>query len=115
MYAVMEDLYELTKETNPAIYNGLCSLFKNSIPLDANVHNVENVIGLLDQTMPKTMINKSFTELYKDNNKLETSKNQDYSKIVGVFMQLDFVGYGSDKLTDKNPYANLFNDFTVLF
>ena len=25
-------------------------------------------------------------------------------------MQLDFVGYGSDKLTEKNQYDNLFND-----
>lgn len=112
MYAVMEDFLDLTNEmkTNPVVYNELRSVFKTSIPLDPNVHNVENVVEMLDKTMPKTMLNKSFTELYQDNNKTETSKNEDYSKIIGTFMQLDFVGYGSDKLTDKNQYDNLFND-----
>ncbi len=56
------------------------------------------------------MLNKSFTELYQDNNKTDISKNTTYSKLTGIFMQLDFVGYASDKLTEKNKYDNLFND-----
>ncbi|MBK7243867.1 MAG: hypothetical protein IPH98_08405 [Saprospiraceae bacterium] len=56
------------------------------------------------------MINKSFTELYVENDRTETSKNKDYSKVTGIFMQLDFVGFGSDKLNEKNKYDNLFND-----
>lgn len=112
MYAVMLDFLDLTNEmkTNPVVYNELRAVFKSSIPLNQNIHNVDNVIEMLDKTMPKTMLNKSFTELYQDNSKTETSKNRDYSKIIGTFMQLDFVGYGSDKLTDKNQYDNLFND-----
>lgn len=112
MYALMQDILNLTNEmkTNPVVYNELRSVFKNAIPLDKNIHNVDNVIEILDKTMPKTMLNKSFTELYQDSTKTETSKNKDFSKIIGTFMQLDFVGYGSDKLTDKNQYENLFND-----
>lgn len=112
LYAVMQDFLDLTNEmkTNPVVYNELRSVFKNSVTIDQNIHNVENVIEMLDKTMPKTMLNKSFTELYLENAKTETSKNKDYSKIIGTFMQLDFVGYGSDRLTDKNQYDNLFND-----
>jgi len=112
MFAVIQDFFDLTNEmkTNPVVYNELRSVFKTSIPLDQNIHNVDNVIEMLDKTMPKTMLNKSFTELYQENSKTEMSKNKDYSKIIGTFLQLDFVGYGSDKLTEKNQYDNLFND-----
>lgn len=112
LYAVMADILELSNElkTNPVVYNELRSLFKTYIPLNQNIHNVDNVIEMLDTTMPKTMLNKSFTELYQDYSKTETSKNKSYSKIIGTFMQLDLVGYGSDRLTDKNQYDNLFND-----
>ncbi|MEJ8844871.1 hypothetical protein WG954_20920 [Lacibacter sp. H375] len=112
IYAVMEDFIGLTNEmkTNPTVYNELRNLFKTAIPLDSSIHNVDNVIEMLDNTLPKTMLNKSFTQLYLENDKTETSKNKDYSKIIGTFMQLDFVGYGSDKLTEKNQYDNLFND-----
>ncbi len=112
MYVVMQDFIDLMNEmkTYPVIYNKLRSVFKTSITLDQNIHNVDNVIEMLDKIMLKTMLNKSFTELYQDNTIIETSKNKDYSKIIGTFMQLDFVGYGSEKLTDKNQYDNLFND-----
>lgn len=111
MYAVMKDIFQLTAEmkTNPVVYNEFCSAFRSAILLDQNVHNVDNVIEMLDNNA-KTILNKSFTELYQDNSKTEISKNKDYSRIIGTFMQLDFVGYGSDKLTDKNQYDNLFND-----
>jgi hypothetical protein len=112
MYAVIEDVFDLFNEikNNPTAYNELRSSFTDNIKLDPNVNNVGNVIELLDKTMPKTMLNKSFTELYIENDRTEASKNKDYSKITGVFMQLDFVGYGSDKLNEKNKYDNLFND-----
>lgn len=112
MYAVIEDVFEIFNEikNNPSAYNELRSSFTDNIKLDPNVNNVSNVIELLDKTMPKTMLNKSFTELYVENDRTETSKNKDYSKITGIFMQLDFVGYGSDKLNEKNKYDNLFND-----
>jgi len=112
LFAVMHDLLDLTNEmkNNPAIYNEMRSVFKNSVTIDQNINNVENVIEILDKTMPKTILNKSFTELYLENAKTENSKNKGYSKIIGTFMQLDFVGYGSDKLTKKNQYENLFND-----
>jgi hypothetical protein len=112
MYAVMEDFIGLTNElkTNPTVYNELSNLFKKAIPLDSSIHNVDNVIEMLDRTLPKTMLNKSFTQLSQENDRTETSKNKDYSKIIGTFMQLDFVGYGSDRLTEKNQYDNLFND-----
>jgi hypothetical protein len=112
IYAVMEDFFEITNEikNNPSFYNELRSYFTSYIKLDPNVNNVENVIELLDKTMPKTMLNKSFTELYIENNKIESSKNKDFSKITGMFMQLDFIGFSSDKLNEKNKYDNLFND-----
>lgn len=112
MYAVIEDIFELFNEikNNPSVYNELRSSFTDNIKLDPSVNNFSNIIEILDKTMPKTMLNKSFTELYMENNRAETSKNKDYSKITGIFMQLDFVGYGSDKLNEKNKYDNLFND-----
>ncbi len=112
IYAVIEDVFEIFNEikNNPSGYNELRSSFTDNIKLDPNVNNVSNVIELLDKTMPKTMINKSFTELYVENDRTETSKNKDYSKVTGIFMQLDFVGFGSDKLNEKNKYDNLFND-----
>lgn len=112
MHAVMEDFINLINKmkTNPLIYNELRNVFKSTIPLDPNLHNTPNVIDTLDRFLPKTMLNKSFTQLYSDNNKNDSLKNSDYSKIIGVFMQLDFIGYGSDKLTQKNQYDNLFND-----
>jgi hypothetical protein len=112
VYAVMEDFISLYNDlkTNPTVYNELRNLFKTAIPLDGGIHNTENVIEMLDKTMPQTMLNKSFTELYQESNKTETTKNNVYSKLIGIFLQLDFVGYSSDKLTDKNQFDNLFND-----
>ncbi|MGG9962331.1 hypothetical protein [Ferruginibacter sp. SUN106] len=112
MYAVMEDFISLFNDlkTNPTVYNELRALFRNAIPIDGGIHNSDNVIEMLDKTMSKTMLNKSFTEFYDENNKSKALNNNDYSKLTGIFMQLDFVGYSSDKLTDKNQYDNLFND-----
>ncbi|MBP6023352.1 hypothetical protein [Ferruginibacter sp.] len=112
IYAVMEDFISLSNDlkTNPTVYNQLRNLFRSAIPIDGGVHNSENVIEMLDKTLPKTMLNKSFTELFQESNNKETSKNETYSKLTGIFMQLDFVGYASDKLTEKNQYDNLFND-----
>ncbi|MCW3102424.1 MAG: hypothetical protein JWO09_864 [Bacteroidetes bacterium] len=110
LYALMEDITELFGElrNNPVVYNELRSMFTTVFPLDPKIHNVPNVVERLRDKISKTMINESFKGLKENTNK--TSKNEDYTKIIGTFMQLDFAGYGTDKLTEKNQYDNLFND-----
>lgn len=112
MYAVMFDMFDLISSVrqNPVIYSELRKLFKNGLQIDPNISNYENTIEQLDTYLPKTMLNKSFTELYSENNKRNYSKNIDYELITGLYMQLDFVGYHSDKINEKNTYENLFND-----
>ena len=44
------------------------------------------------------------------NNTSDISENKDYSRIVGTFLKLDFVGYGDQPLNEKNQFDNLFND-----
>lgn len=111
MQAAIHDIFEiLTKiNSNPIIYKELRKLFKDGLDLDSNISNFENTIEQLNEYLPKTLLNKSFTELYEMNNKRNT-KNKDYDKVIGLYMQLDFVGYNSDKLTEKNQYNNIFND-----
>jgi hypothetical protein len=110
-YAMIEDIYNLfqTMFANPTVYMELRKMFKTGIGLDSNISNYENVVQQLDGTLSKSMLKKSFKELL-DVNKDKHSKNENYSKILSVYMQLDFVGYRSDKLSEKNQYDNLFND-----
>jgi len=111
MYAVIQDIYGLFLKisNNPTVYNELKKMFREGIQIDPNIGNFNNVIEQLDGYLPKTMLNKSFTELY-EMNKGKQSKNKYYDKLIGLYMQLDFVGYKSEKLTPKNAYDNLFND-----
>lgn len=109
--AVIRDTFEMFSKvyTNPAVYKELRKIFKEGLKIDSNISNFQNVIDELDKYLPKTLLNKSFTELYDLNTK-SSIKNKTYDKIIGVFMQLDFVGYNSDKLSEKNRYDNIFND-----
>lgn len=111
MYAAIQDTFDLLSKinSNPTVYKELRKLFKEGIKIDPNISNFDNTIEKLDKYLPKTMLNKSFTELYEMNNNSK-SKNKDYDKVIGVYMQLNFVGYNSDKLTVKNRYDNIFND-----
>lgn len=112
MYATIQDIFDFFQQVNnnPAVYNELRRVFKETLKIDPNIGNFTNTIEQLDQYLPKTMLNKSFTELFEEGNKKQYTKGEGYNKLIGIYMQLDYVGYNSDKLTDKNKYGNLFND-----
>jgi len=111
MYAVIQDIFDMLSKinSNPTVYKELRKIFKDGLKIDSNISNLDNTIEQLDTYLPKTMLNKSFTELCEIN-KNDNSKNKDYGKVIGIYMQLDFVGYNSDKLSDKNKYDNIFTD-----
>jgi len=111
-YAAVMDILDLTTQlqTNPSAYLELRNWLRTSMNLDPNISNFGNVIKQLDEYLPKTMLNKSFTELYADTNKKDYLKNKNYSKITGIYMQLDMVGYRPDKMNDKNGYDNMLHD-----
>ncbi len=112
VFALMCDVFDMFNQiqTNPNVYIEFRKLFKNNLGISTNISNFDNTIEQLDAYFPKTMLNKSFTELFQEHNKDKSSKNKDYSKITGLYMQLDFVGFNSDKINEKNKYQNLFND-----
>lgn len=112
MYASILDTFEMFQKfkNNPVTYNQLRNLFKDGIGIGSNINTFQNVIEQLDEYLPKTMLNKSFNELYEENNQKNYLRNKDFERLTGVYMQLDFVGYKTDTLTDKNQYDNLFND-----
>jgi hypothetical protein len=116
MYAAIQDIFDLFSKinSNPVVYKELRKMFRNGLMIDPNISNFDNAIEQLDKYLPKTMLNKSFTELYDLNNKSQ-SKNKNFDKIIGVYMQLDFVGYNPDKITSKNQYNNIFNDASHCF
>ena len=112
MYAMIQDTFGifLQIQQNPAVYNELRKMFKETLKLDPNISNFSNAIEQLDQYLPKTMLNKSFTEIFEEGNKKQYTKSEGFNRLIGIYMQLDYVGYNSDKLTEKNKYSNLFND-----
>lgn len=112
VFALMTDVFDMMNQiqTNPNVYIEFRKLFKNNLGISSNISNFDNTVEQLDTYFPKTMLNKSFTELFTENKKDNSSKNKDYSKITSLYMQLDFVGFNSDKINDKNKHQNLFND-----
>lgn len=109
--AIMQDIFDLLQQirSSPVTYRELRNQFRTMVNIDPNISNFENAIETLDNYLPKTILNKSFTELY-DEHHTPISKSKDYDRITGIYMQLDLVGFNPDKINNKNEYENLFND-----
>lgn len=111
-YALMDDVIGLFNEvfSNPLVYKELRKTFKELIPVHQSVKSVDTAIEELDKYLPKTALSKSFTELYETNNPKEVESAHIRDNVVGIYMQLDYVGFKSDKIGKKITYNNLFND-----
>ena len=112
MYNVIADGLDMMRRimTDPKEYNKLKKQFSDYIPLDKNVGNVQSgVIETVNRDLTASPLGKSFDELLEMNNK-QYIKSELSHRITSKYMHLDFVGYASEKLTDKNKYDNLHND-----
>ena len=111
-WALFEDIFDLFDviRTSPSVYNELRQIIRSGLAIGNKVHQSEDPIKALDEMLPKSILNKSFQELSEISTIQNVSQNQDSAKITTRFMNLDMLGYGYDKLTDKNQYNNLFND-----
>ncbi|MCL2561256.1 MAG: hypothetical protein FWE10_02900 [Rikenellaceae bacterium] len=110
MYSFIADTLDMIRRimTDPQEYNTLKKQFSDYIPLDKNMGNVKcNVIDSVNKNLTESC-GKNFNELLGLNK--QYIKSELYHKITSKYMHLDFVGYASEKLTDKNKYDNLYND-----
>ncbi|UHG92952.1 hypothetical protein [Spirosoma oryzicola] len=112
VYAVLHDTFNILEliSDDPSLYNELRKMVKESIGIDPHISALNNIVDKLDEFLPNTLLNTSFTELASSNQSNLYYKKSYQDVIVHKFMQLDFLGYNSDKLSDKNKYSNLFND-----
>ncbi len=112
LHAVMEDFFSLMNSLNhsPDGYVQLRSLFRDALKINPAISTFENTIEQLNQYLPTTAFGKSFDQLYEENNKSNKHGTDLYHRITGKYMQLDFVGFRPEKMTQKNQYSNLFND-----
>lgn len=112
MYNVIADGLDMMRRimTDPQEYNKLKKQFSDYIPLDKNIGNIEdNVIETVSKDLTASPLGKNFDELLEMNNK-QYIKSELCHRITSKYMHLDFVGYASEKLTEKNKYDNLHND-----
>lgn len=111
-YNLMDDTINMLQRmvTDPSEYNELRKQFNDYFPLNKNIGNVrKNIISNINADLTKSPFGRNFDEWFLLNHK-QYVKSDVCHTIVSKYMLLDFVGYASDTLSDKNKYNNLFND-----
>ena len=110
MYALMKDILDLFSNVQQdyALYNSIRKYLQANRHL-ANTHkDMFNQIESSSIAVPNNLVfDESWDEIIKRNN---TSKNEDYNKILNTYFKIDFRGVKSD---DK--FANMIDDALHVF